>query len=65
MCDGMQVIADVTQHRCLQGVLFVLSQAHTLSYSVLLCVFHPVRALHVEQVSQQLTPHTHMLHTLT
>ena len=63
----MQVIADVIQHRCLQVVRFLLSQAHTLSYGVLLCAFcyHPVRALHVEQVDQQLTPHTHMLHTLT
>lgn len=40
----MQVIADVIQHRCLQVVRLLLSQAHTLSYGVLLCAFcyHPV-----------------------
>ena len=38
---------------------------HTLSYCVLLCQPHPVRALHVEHVSQQLTPHTNVQHTLT
>ncbi len=38
---------------------------HTLSYDVLRCHSHSVRALHVKHVSEQDTPHTYMQHTLT
>jgi len=36
-----------------------------LSYGVLRCHSHSVRALHVKRVSEQDTPHTYMQHTLT
>jgi hypothetical protein len=43
----------------------LLSQGHPLSCGVLLCDSHSLRALHDEHVSEQLTPHTFMQHTLT
>lgn len=43
----------------------VLSQACTLSYSVLLCDSHAVCALHVKRVSHHPTAHAYMLHKFT